>query len=537
MNWKSLFAGTVLAGLFSLTGPSTLTAWGQGAPVAQDQPSPPLPTPPPPPPAVTPAQTNRDAKLAELEKRIQELEIEKKSPTPPKSESVLIAQDGKDATIPNPPTAPVPADQTPTNPMISPTMPDFGQSPRLTTPPFANMPDGFTYRSPNGQHEIRFTGQIQFDERVYNDRGETAVTDEFLLRRARIGIEGTLFSNCEFRILPDFGQGKVVMQDAFANLHYFDSFQVEAGKFKEPVSYEEAYVQDRFVPTVERSIIDQITPARDIGVLIHGENLLNKQLDYAVGVFNGEINGDADTNKLKDWAGRVAWRPFYYDCLPDLFHMFQIGISGTVGREQEALSLTGVGNETLRTSSQIPWLVFVAKAQANGNRDRVVPEVSYFYGPFGCVAEYIRMDQAISSGAAKSLPQNVRFDGYMMTATLLLTGESRTNGWTLLYPLNDFDPRHPISNPGAWELVGSVSHLGVDSAIFRPGAAYQLANPVGQSDGAVEVTTGFNWYLNAFVRVQFNWERAYYAQPVNLGAANRKFDSTDALMTRLQLIW
>ena len=61
---------------------------------------------------------------------------------------------------------------------------------------------------------------------------------------------------------------------------------VEAGKFKEPFSYEQL-IQDRFVPTMERSIIDQLVPARDEGVMIHGQKLFEDRFDYAVGVFNG----------------------------------------------------------------------------------------------------------------------------------------------------------------------------------------------------------------------------------------------------------
>ena len=98
-------------------------------------------------------------------------------------------------------------------------------------------------------------------------------------RGLRLGISGVLFSALlfgqmgfrveanvleyyEFRLLPDFeqsGTGATRIQDAFMNVHYWDQFQVQVGRFKEPVSYEQL-VQDRFVPTLERSLIDRINP-------------------------------------------------------------------------------------------------------------------------------------------------------------------------------------------------------------------------------------------------------------------------------------
>ena len=435
---------------------------GAAALTALGQPGPQLGAPAPPsafgvPTALEPAlvaDAKVEAKIAELEKRLHELEASKGAP------------DKQPAAALQGPIIPVAAQAPPDDnglPAPGQDMDSFNS--RLTSPPFANMPEGFVYRSPNNQHEVRIIGQLQFDFHDYPRHGDTTDTDTFLIRRARLGIEGDLFNYYEFRLLPDFGNNKVVIQDAFMNIHYWNEFQFEVGKFKEPVSYEQAEILDRFVPTVERSIIDQITPARDIGMMIHGEKLLNNQLEYALGVFNGEINADTDTNKIKDFAGYISWKPFNYSFLPDYLHLFQIGISGTAGKEQEALSLTGVGNETLKTSAGIPWLTFVKNAYADGIRTRCVPEAAYFYNEFGLLAEYMRMDQDIQSGSVETvkvkvgkktvtqtindLPEDVRFGGYMFTATCFLTGEHRTTYSELTYPLRPFDARHPFTKPGA----------------------------------------------------------------------------------------
>ena len=124
----------------------------------------------------------------------------------------------------------------------------------------------------------------------------------------------------EYRLLPDFSNSQSNttdvatprILDAYVNAHYWDEFQVEAGKFKQPFSYEQL-VQDRFIPTVERSIIDQLAPARDVGVMVHGEKLFGDNFDYAFSVFNGEINDDYDQNNGKDMAARVVVRPLNFE--------------------------------------------------------------------------------------------------------------------------------------------------------------------------------------------------------------------------------
>src|SRR5439155_18400242 len=152
-------------------------------------------------------------------------------------------------------------------------------SPKGFTIPFtAGWKDGFFIQSEDDLFILRLTGQIQADFRGYVDNRDTTDISTFLVRRARLGIEATMLKYYEFRLLPDFAptgqQGISRVQDAYLNVHYWDFFQIEAGKFKQPFSYEQL-IQDRYVPTAERSLIDQLVPARDEGVMIHGKNLLD----------------------------------------------------------------------------------------------------------------------------------------------------------------------------------------------------------------------------------------------------------------------
>src|SRR5262249_19362400 len=291
---------------------------------------------------------------------------------------------------------------------------------------------GFFLRSADDRFNLRLTGQIQADYRAFLDGRDYTDIDSFFVRRARLGIEADMFQYYEFRLLPDFSNAQsststtasTRIQDAYINVHYWDWFQIEAGKFKQPVSYEQL-IQDRFVPTLERSIIDQLVPARDEGIMLHGVKLFDNKLDYAVAVSNGKINGDFDTNKLKDVNGRVVIRPLNSEELSPALRGLQLGISGGTGVEEE-----NVVPSTLRTPATVPWLVFNPTVRANGRRDRWSPEVVYFYRGLGFAAQYYRQEQHLSpafSGAPGSgTIFEVPFEGYYFLTTLLLTGEERT---------------------------------------------------------------------------------------------------------------
>ena len=71
-----------------------------------------------------------------------------------------------------------------------------------------------------------------------------------------------------------------------------------------------------------------------------------------------------------------------------------------------------------------------------------------------------------------------------------------------------------------------------------PAGSRRLADPTRSSRGATEMTLGFNWYLNAWVRTQFNWEHGWFDSPVRLSAGPAGlFGHQDTLVARFQVIF
>jgi phosphate-selective porin OprO/OprP len=308
---------------------------------------------------------------------------------------------------------------------------------------------------------------------------------------------------------------------------------VQVGKFKEPVSYEQL-IQDRFVPTLERSLIDNWVPARDVGLMLHGQKLLGDRFDYAIGVFNGETNGDLDTNDVRDIAARIAVRPFGGLEEEALLHGLQLGISASTGVEHEPISPA-----VLRTPGTVPWFAFNPSVRADGLRNRWTPEISYFHRSLGFAAQYLRVDQEMLprlTGPGSTTVIDLPVEGCYFLFTYLLTGEERTTYSQAIKPLRPFDPSYPLSHPGAWELVARFSQLRIGDEVFAPGDL-QLADPARFSSAAWELTLGFNWYLNPWVRMQFNWEHARFHNPVLLGPPSTFLREQNTLLTRFQVIF
>jgi phosphate-selective porin OprO and OprP len=484
-------------------------------------------------PIVDPTASAFPAQSTDLEQRIRDLEAVIRQMQAQQSGTVHMSADFQDAlTQPENPMPPEPAPSPAFNPIGS-----KGQAPAPLEPSLG-LPGwkGFTFQSADKAFMLRLTGQIQLDYREFLRTKDRNDIDTFLVRRARFGLEATLEKYYEFRFLPDFGQGQTVLQDAYMNIHYWNEFQFEIGRFKQPISYEEL-IQDRYVPTLERSLIDQLVPERDLGAMFHGEDVFANRLDYAVSLSNGEINGTSlDTNNHKDLDARLAVRPLNDPNNYEWLRWFQIGVSGGVGIEQEPISPS-----SLKMPDTVTFFTFNSTVRANGLRTRLCPELAYYYGPIGFVAEYYLQRQDItpsSTGAGAGIVEDVPFRGYLFLGTCLLTGETRTTYSEQLVPLRNFDPRSPISNPGAWELVARTSHLDVGDIVYSKGAA-QLANPATTANVATDITLGFNWYLNAFVRMQFNYEHDMFNRSVLLGPSvtQNELRNQDSLITRFQVVF
>ena len=281
----------------------------------------------------------RDAQLAELQRHVQELDA-----TMRQMQTQQVAWPGDPVALPPPiavgadPALPA-ANVEPEVTSAVPPQPTEREGIHTSGFPLAGWNSGFYLRSDDLNYQLHITGQLQADYRGFFDHVDTATSpDTFLIRKARLGIEAKVLNYYEFRLLPDFAGSSLSksITDAYMNVHYWDALQLEMGKFKQPFSYEQL-IQDRYSPLMERSMIDQLVPQRDEGVMIHGRKMFGDRLDYAVAISNGVQNDSTvDSNNSKDFNARIAVRPFND---PDfcLLKGLQFGISYGVGIENQSV--------------------------------------------------------------------------------------------------------------------------------------------------------------------------------------------------------
>jgi phosphate-selective porin OprO and OprP len=334
-------------------------------------------------------------------------------------------------------------------------------------------------------------------------------------------VEGTFGGIYDFRIMPDFGGGKAVIQEAYAAARFKPYAKVTVGKMKQPIGLERLQL-DADTRLVERAFPTDIAPNRDIGVDLHGD-LSGGLLEYDVGIFNGSVDGgsseaytnEQDNNTDKDWAARVFARPFRN--APSALQGLGLGIA--VGYANVAGSSPAAGTATVQQTS-LPSYVTPAQQTfftyrttgpsatfADGERLRWSPQAYWYYRSFGFLAEYIVVQQDVARTVTPTLTRKSRLTNraWQVQLSCMLTGEDETFGG--IRPSRSFEIGK--EGWGAFELTGRYSALSVDDAGFA-GGADSYADLTSAAGSAREWSVGLNWYLNWNVKLQFDYSRTRF---------------------------
>jgi phosphate-selective porin OprO/OprP len=376
-------------------------------------------------------------------------------------------------------------------------------------------------RSTDGNFKLSPVGRIQVDFRGYEDGARqlngSALTDTFLIRRARIGLAGTFYRYLDFFVEADFGQGQAVLTDAYLDIHYWPEFRLRGGQFKIPFSYEELF-SDNNLDLVERSVADNLTPGRDLGAMLHG-SLFGGAIGYAGGIFNGSGQNKADTNNSKDLAARLVVLPLRWAGLSG-WGTLHLGADLTWGEETQSNNATSQSLQG-KTDGQF---IFFPSIPTRGDRLRYSGEVAYYTGPFTLYGEYIQSQEerkGIGTGA------DLFGRGWYVTTTYVLTGETKVPGQTVV-PTRWAMPVGPDRGWGAWELAARFAQLD-----------FRANDPSVKSNRVNALTLGVNWYLTPNVKwlVNFvqNWFPTETLTPFSFGNPNNTRTSEWEFLTRLQL--
>ena len=367
-------------------------------------------------------------------------------------------------------------------------------APPAPAPLQAGFQDGFFIQTATGDYRLLFGFVAQEDGRFVVDDPQHAVTDTFTIRKIRPTWSGRIARYFDFKVMPDFGNGTAVVQDAYFDVRFSPKFRLRAGKDKTPIGLE-LLQSDGYLLFPERALASSLVPNRDVGVQLQGD-IAGNRLVYAAGVFNGIPDGsssttEVDTNNGKDAAGRVVFTPWRAakTRLPKLKGLgFAVG--GSTGHQLGALP-------SFKTSVLQTYFSY-SGASADGTRRRISPSVFYYYKSFGGFGEYMRSSQWVAKGTARKYITNSAWEA---TASVVVTGEAASDRG--VKPRNNFDPAG--GHGGALQLLARYTELTIDSQAVDAGFA-----TAGASREAQSFTVAANWYPNPYINFYATYERTTF---------------------------
>ena len=369
-------------------------------------------------------------------------------------------------------------------------------------PAAAAAQSALTIASADGANQLSIRGYVQIDARAFLDHDHDETPSAFYVRRARIFIDGSTQNWFRFRITPDFAGSRLTLYDAYFEARFSSAFVFRGGKFKVPVGLERLQVGSdlRFV---ERAFPTVLAPNRDIGIGLGGD-LAGDRVSYAASFTNGVADGlsaDVESDEGKDVAGRVMVRAWGRDHEARRGTL-SVGTAGTWGRASGTLAQSGlpvveqigVGTVFRYRSGLTPDTTSLA----DGRRARVMPQATYYRGPLGVMAEYIRTGQDVTRGAERT---TCHLTAWQVAGSWVATGEK--NSFQGVKPANPLVPGS--GHWGAFELAVRYHAFNADASAFPV-----YADPAGSVRAVRAWDVSGNWYWNAFVKFMVTYERSTY---------------------------
>ncbi len=378
--------------------------------------------------------------------------------------------------------------------------------------------NGFRTESSGGNLKIKIGGEARLDGGYIGANGilKSAYTDlpgwKGRFRELKVRLSGSLYENWKFRFDMDFANVRQIKDIwvSYGKIPFLG--EAKAGHTKVPFSLE-GFMSNSKRTFMETALpVEAFFPGRDIGILCQNA-VLNERMTWAVGYFliSGSFSDVAGaTNYLSEAFGsavnlRVTGLPRYEDDGKNLLH---VGFSYSHQfrndtRERSQLKVRAHPETRLVDDTFVNTGKFYTEAV-----DLFGYEAAMVRGPLSVQGELF---QQFANAESVGDPG---FWGFYVYGSYFLTGEHRPYDRSK----GIFKGVTPTS---AFHFTGGG--WGALEAAFR--FSYVDLNSQGIQGGEeVDLTAGFNWYLNSNTRIMFNYVHARVmdrdAPPIDGGNAN-----------------
>jgi phosphate-selective porin OprO/OprP len=435
----------------------------------------------------------------------------------------------------------------------------------------AKFKDGFSIESNDGQHSIAATGRVHFDYRDIsgydsnNDPDTKSISDQFEIRRARIGFKGKFYNDITYEFVENLvGSNTNDVDTAWINLGWWKPAQFQFGRFKQPMSLEELTSSNN-IPYAERSFVNALVPTKKLGAMLHGEPV--KGLNYGLSIFQNSFEEADNEDDGKFLGGRVAANIAQFADWKD--SVLHLGVSGYDGEWSTKPNVTSQNSSSLTTRSTIMGfrtegrgLTNIFRAQISGDNANATNsqngassdasvdqrafgvELAGSHGPFRLQGEYVKA-QYDAEYDDPDPADYASFDGdvdaWYVGATWMITGETysefyKGGAWGGVKPKNPFS-LETGKGKGAWELALRYSEFDASDLADNIDAGDKGRGSRWQGTPKADAyTIGLNWYLNNNLRFMLDYVYTDYDQefsPIDTGLDVE--DSEKAIVLRGQL--
>lgn len=399
----------------------------------------------------------------------------------------------------------------------------------------------------NGLFKVYVGGRVQIDaawfrasEQVQAPRtagGVGDIGDAVNFRRARFDIGGTFYKNVEFLMEFDLinttnaeRTGNILAVNTPAPTDLWVTFKevpfignVRIGNQKPPIAFEHI-TSSRFLNFMERSLsfdafIENQNNGFEPGISAF-DNFLDKRGLWQFGVFKNTRSvfgwnvGDGEY----DVTGRVAFLPIYDNDGENLVHV-------AVGASHRDFDdhFDRIRARTLIRNGPAVLHNIVAEVQTLGDsRDQVVPEFVVVWGPWTIQSEYYHVwvhnaTTPVTGTGPRTNYGTVQYQGAYAEVLYFLTGEHQKydhsrGAFTRVTPNQSFrgfgtdadgcDECSEEYGFGAWQLGVRYSWLDLNDRGI-------------QGSTCQDLTVGLNWFLNPYMKWQWNYSMLYRDAPGN----------------------
>lgn len=415
------------------------------------------------------------------------------------------------ASAPAPAPTPAPVVTAAAAPAATPAAPKATESVKFTPSP--------QWTSADNAFSFKLRGRVDLDAGFYNVRkGDRDLSNGVELRRARLGVEGRMFTDWGYRLEADVAAcsrddssgSELDVKDAYIQYLGVPHLTVTVGQHKAPNGLDQLTSATNLTfmerASFSEAFLDRKTGGADFKLGLSAQYAA-ENWSVTAGVFgeNTSISGASGADEGYGFHGRAVFTPVNTD--RNLVHL---GVSGfwrdTGGRG--TLRFGDRPEVRVDSTRLVDTSTFAADTYTF-----IGGEFIGATGPFFVQGEYGRTDVNRSGGLG-----DVSFDGGYATVGWFLTGERlpyKDGVLGRLQPKHNFSPKD--GGWGAFELAARYSAVGLnDDTVLG-----------GRSEN---VTVGLNWYANPYLRVMLNW--------VRFDTTRRNIETDgDAFATRFAINW